>query len=79
MAAQIILREVSSIRMICKLCTIFLTIALLLIGALSGLEKIQLLWIGAPLLFLWAIDTAYAAESRRWIESSKGADKAGGA
>ncbi len=69
---QTILREAFSRRMICKLCTIFLTIGLLLTGALSGLEKIQLLWIGAPILFLWFIDTAYTAEYRQCIESLKG-------
>jgi len=49
----------------CKLCGVFLGVAILLAGALGRLGAVNLLWAAAPLLLLGLTDAGYAAEQRR--------------
>jgi hypothetical protein len=64
----ILLQRYSLQRAICKQCTVFLAVAILLIGALGRLAAINLLWAAAPLLLLGLAEAGYAAQERRCAE-----------
>lgn len=65
------IHRLCSQRATCKLCGVFLGVAILLAGALGRLGAVNLLWAAAPILLLGLIDAGYAAEQRRCAELLK--------
>ena len=71
------IQRLYSQRSVCKQSAVFLSIVILLVGAVIGLSRSSLMWAGAPLLLLWLAEAGYAAEQKRceeWLKGAKGKD-----
>jgi hypothetical protein len=66
-----IIHRYSAQRANCKQWSVFLAVAILLVGALGKLSAANLLWAAAPLLLLGLAEAGYAGQERRCAELLK--------